>query len=76
MHDVNLDDLMRTLELTGDVADIDFADLGFDPAGVRALGARLQRRYCVPVSGEDMRTTGTPRGALALVNRLLLDVAG
>ena len=76
MRDVDLDDLMQTLELTGDVADVDFADLGFDPDAMRALGARLQRRYCVPVSADDLRSVGTPRDAVAFVNRLLLDVAG
>ena len=69
-----LDDLkqvMRTcagvdeaVNLDGDIGDLTFEALGYDSLAMLAMAARLQHDLQVPVPGEVMENTLTPRSVV------------
>ncbi|SBT42853.1 acyl carrier protein [Micromonospora auratinigra] len=81
MAPMTLDDLRTTMtecagvdeniDLGGDIADVEFADLGYDSLAMLETGSRIERRYGIRLAEEEVTEARTPRLLLDLVNRSL-----
>lgn len=75
---VELDDLRRLLaeaagvsqgvDLTGEILDIAFQDLGYDSVSIMEIASRITSRYGVAIDDELLANADTPRRLLDLVN--------
>jgi act minimal PKS acyl carrier protein len=75
---LTLDDLKRVLlegagtqegvDLSGDILDVTFEDLGYDSLALLETAARITREYRVRLDDDAATSAATPREFLALVN--------
>lgn len=82
---VTLDDLRRILleaagdddgvDLSGDVIDVAFEELGYDSLALLEAGSRIQREYGVQLDDETLAEAQTPGALINLVNERLAAVA-
>ncbi|TWP50510.1 acyl carrier protein [Lentzea tibetensis] len=78
---VTLDDLKRILldaagadegvDLSGDVVDVAFSDLGYDSLALLEAANRIQREYRVQLDDDALAAAETPGAFLDLVNEHL-----
>jgi minimal PKS acyl carrier protein len=78
MTTITLDDLREILvetagaddsaDLTGDILDRDFADLGYDSLALLETAAAIQRRYGIALTDDQVSELRTPREVLESVN--------
>ena len=68
MAPMTLDDLRNTMV---ECAGVSFADLGYDSLALLEAGSRIERRYGIRLSEEEVTEARTPRLLLDLVNRSL-----
>lgn len=78
MAPMNLDDLRRILvacageddgiDLTGDILDTPFEDLGYDSLALMESAARIKQEFGVDLSDDDVADVETPRALLGIVN--------
>lgn len=78
MSDFTLDDVRRiirscagvdeSVDLNGDVLDVEFDELGYDSLAVLEFSARVQREYGVPMPDDAPSHMTTPRLAIEFVN--------
>ncbi|GGR85878.1 MULTISPECIES: acyl carrier protein [Streptomyces] len=57
-----------SLDLTGDILDSSFEDLGYDSLALMESAARIKQEYGIDLSDDDIAEVETPRALLALVN--------
>lgn len=79
MAQINMDDLRRILvacageddgiDLSGDILDTSFGDLGYDSLALMETAARIERDYGVALADDVIADAQTPRDLLDLVNR-------
>ncbi|MER7457068.1 acyl carrier protein [Micromonospora sp. NPDC126480] len=79
MTKINLDDVRRLLresagvdesvDLDGDVGELEFQDLGYDSLAVLELTARIEQEYGVKVREDDVTELTTPARLIDYVNR-------
>ncbi|MEW1830217.1 MULTISPECIES: acyl carrier protein [unclassified Streptomyces] len=79
MAQIQMDDLRRILvacageddgiDLSGDILDTPFGDLGYDSLALMETAARIERDYGVALADDVIADAGTPRDLLDLVNR-------
>ncbi|WP_327085927.1 acyl carrier protein [Nonomuraea sp. NBC_01738] len=74
----DLKEIMRTsigveegVDLDGDIADVTFADLGYDSLAVLELISQVERRYEVPIPDEALSEMPTPAAAIDYLAALL-----
>ncbi|MEV7088429.1 acyl carrier protein [Streptomyces sp. NPDC093085] len=75
---MTLDDLRATLvacagegdtvDLSGDILDVSFEELGYDSLALMESAARIERAYGITLPEESTAEADTPRALLALVN--------
>ncbi|MEV1062966.1 acyl carrier protein [Streptomyces sp. NPDC050263] len=75
---LSLDDLTRilresagedeTVDLSGDIADVSFTDLGYDSLALLEVASRITREYRVSLPDEELDRAETPRAFVELVN--------
>ncbi|MBO0651819.1 MULTISPECIES: acyl carrier protein [Streptomyces] len=78
MAQLGIDDLRRILiacageddsiDLTGDILDISFEDLGYDSLALMESTARIKQEYGIDLSDDAVGDVETPRALLDLVN--------
>ncbi|PWR15970.1 hypothetical protein DKT69_08170 [Micromonospora sicca] len=78
MTSFTLDDLRELLgsiagvdeftDLSGDIADVPLADLGYDSLAMLELAGHVQRRYGVSIPDEAVERMTTPRGTVDYIN--------
>lgn len=75
----DLTDLMRassgvdeSVDLSGDILDTPFAELGYDSLAILELASRIEREHGVPVPDDAVARMGTPREAVVYINELRL----
>lgn len=81
MNRIDLDELRQILrahvwdsdevDLDGDIADIEFSELGYDSLAVLEVCGQVERRYGVQISAEAVAEMPTPARAVAYINDLL-----
>ncbi|GAA3105080.1 MULTISPECIES: acyl carrier protein [Nonomuraea] len=77
-----LKDILRKMggvdeaDLDGDIADTEFAFLGYDSLALLELCSQVERRYGVQISDEAVLDMPTPAKAVDYVNSLLTAKAG
>ncbi|MCG5218885.1 phosphopantetheine-binding protein [Streptosporangium soli] len=87
MAEVTLDDLRRILrdcagqdesvDLDGDIADLLFAEIGYDSLAMLETVSRVEREFGTSIPDEAVQEMVTPRTTLAYINRRLAeDTAG
>ncbi|NUR00090.1 MAG: acyl carrier protein [Streptomyces sp.] len=79
MAQIHMDDLRRILvacageddgiDLSGDILDTSFGDLGYDSLALMETAARIERDYGVALADDVIADAQTPRDLLDLVNR-------
>ncbi|WP_406460051.1 acyl carrier protein [Streptomyces sp. NBC_01622] len=79
MAQIHMDDLRRILvacageddgiDLSGDILDTAFGDLGYDSLALMETAARIERDYGVALADDVIADAETPRDLLDLVNR-------
>lgn len=79
--ELSLDDLKRVMresagedesvDLSGDILDTDFTDLGYDSLALLETVGALSREYGVELNDDDLDGVETPRAFLELVNKTL-----
>lgn len=79
MAHIRIDDLRRILvacageddgiDLSGDILDTSFGDLGYDSLALMETAARIERDYGVALADDVIADARTPRDLLDLVNR-------
>lgn len=85
MSKVTIDDLRRILiacagdaetpELHGDIAALEFEDLGYDSLALMETAARIEQEFGVRIAEEQITEVTTPRELLDLVNTAVVDAA-
>jgi act minimal PKS acyl carrier protein len=58
----------ETVDIDGDIADVPFADLGYDSLAVMEAASRLSRDYGVRLADEVVLNASTPGELLRLAN--------
>ncbi|MFI2712180.1 acyl carrier protein [Micromonospora sp. NPDC018662] len=58
-------------ELTGDILDVPFADLGYDSLALLETAGVIQRRYGARLQDDAVTQAQTPRALLDLANQAL-----
>ncbi|MFE7516583.1 acyl carrier protein [Streptomyces sp. NPDC057540] len=79
-----LDDLKRILkegvgadesvDLEGDILDVDFEALGYESLAMLETGTRIEREFGVALTDETLTETATPRRLIEAVNVQLRSV--
>jgi act minimal PKS acyl carrier protein len=82
MNPINLDDLRELMsecagvdedvDLAGDIAEVEFTELGYDSLALLELASQVQRRYQVPIPDEAVSEMVTPGRAVVFINQQLL----
>lgn len=62
-------------ELAGDIADVEFEELGYDSLALIETASRIQREFGVTVPEEQLIDVKTPRELIDIVNDQLEGVA-
>ncbi|MFF7246191.1 acyl carrier protein [Embleya sp. NPDC008237] len=85
MSELRLTDLVTILRecagedeisnLDGDILDAEFGELGYDSIAMLETASRIQIRYGVVLSDEEVAEATSPRVLLHLVNRSLAETA-
>lgn len=85
MSEFTLDDVRRiirscaglddSVDLNGDVVDVEFAVLGYDSLALLEFTARVQREYGVPMPDDAPEHMTTPRQAIAFINAQFVGAA-
>lgn len=57
-----------SVDLSGDILDVTFEDLGYDSLALMESASRIEREYGVSLSDDDVNEELTPRLLLDLVN--------
>jgi minimal PKS acyl carrier protein len=75
---LTIDDLRRIFEavagadesvdLDGDIIDVEFAELGYDSIAVLEVVGHIRRQYGISLDEDDLAEANTPRGLLALLH--------
>ncbi|MGW2560896.1 acyl carrier protein [Streptomyces sp. NPDC001514] len=78
MTQLTIDDLRRILvacageddgiDLSGDILDVTFEDLGYDSLALMESTARIKQEYGIDLSDDDVADVGTPRALLDIIN--------
>lgn len=63
------------VDLDGDVAEVDFTELGYDSLALLETAGRLSREWGVSLPEEELTQLRTPAEYVALVNRELTQAA-
>ncbi|GLW54340.1 acyl carrier protein [Kitasatospora phosalacinea] len=63
------------VDLSGDIADVPFSDLGYDSLALLETAGRVQRQYGIVLDDEAMAAAETPRLFLTAVNEVLCGAA-
>ncbi|MEU9558359.1 acyl carrier protein [Streptomyces fumanus] len=61
----------EAVDLSGDIADVPFTDLGYDSLALLEVTGRITRDYEVTIPEEDLDGAETPRAFVDLVNSAL-----
>ncbi|HEY8533059.1 MAG TPA: acyl carrier protein [Micromonospora sp.] len=61
----------ESVDLSGDIADVDFADLGYDSLALLETAAIIQRRFQIRLEDHVVTEARTPRALVELVNTVL-----
>ncbi|WP_405010102.1 acyl carrier protein [Kitasatospora sp. NBC_01539] len=61
----------EAVDLSGDIADVPFTDLGYDSLALLEVGGRIARDFGVDLPDEDLDGVETPRAFVDLVNAVL-----
>ncbi|MFF4216854.1 MULTISPECIES: acyl carrier protein [Streptomyces] len=64
-----------SVDLSGDILDVTFEDLGYDSLALMECASRIEREYGVAVSDDDVNEELTPRRLLDLVNNTVSEAA-
>lgn len=82
MNPITLDDLRvlmsecagvdESVDLHGDIADVEFPELGYDSLAILELASQVQRRYDVPIPEEAVAEMTTPARAVEVINQQML----
>ncbi|ONI77889.1 actinorhodin polyketide synthase [Actinosynnema sp. ALI-1.44] len=85
MNGFTLDDLREIMrasvgvdaevDLDGEIADVEFAELGYDSLAVMELAGQVRRRLGVSISDDDALRITTPGKAVDYVNGKLAEAA-
>ena len=59
------------VDLSGDIADVPFEDLGYDSLGILNTVGRIETRYSVKISDDVVTAAKTPRLMLERINEAL-----
>ncbi|MER6666884.1 acyl carrier protein [Amycolatopsis japonica] len=59
------------VDLDADIADVEFAELGYDSLAVLELANQVERRYGIPIPDEAVAEMPTPGRALDFINAQL-----
>ncbi|WP_299527728.1 acyl carrier protein [uncultured Streptomyces sp.] len=59
------------VDLSGDIADVPFTDLGYDSLALLEVGSRITRDFGISLPDEELDEVETPRAFVDLVNREL-----
>ncbi|GGV64882.1 actinorhodin polyketide synthase acyl carrier protein [Streptomyces longisporoflavus] len=65
----------ESVDLSGDILDSDFTELGYDSLALLETAGRISRDYGVELSDDDLDGIATPREFLTAVNRTLTAAA-
>ncbi|MEV0119117.1 acyl carrier protein [Streptomyces sp. NPDC050844] len=65
----------ESVDLSGDILDSDFTELGYDSLALLETAGRIARDYGVELSDDDLDGIATPREFLTAVNRTLAAAA-
>jgi act minimal PKS acyl carrier protein len=78
MSSFTLQDLIRILregagadesvDLSGDILDTDFEELGYESLAMLETGGRIEREYGITLDEDALTEARTPRALIALVN--------
>ena len=78
---VTIDDVRRILiecagqdestGLRGDIADVAFADLGYDSLALLEMAARIEQEFGVAIPDDEIVGLSTPRAVLGVVEQAL-----
>jgi act minimal PKS acyl carrier protein len=61
------------IDLSGDIQDTPFTELGYDSLALIETAARIEQRFGVKIPDERIAELETPRGVLELVNSSFAD---
>ncbi|MGH3932186.1 MAG: acyl carrier protein [Pseudonocardiaceae bacterium] len=85
MSKITIDDVRRILvtcagdigiaELPGDVATLEFDDLGYDSLALMETAARIEQEFGARIPEEQITEVKTPQELLELVNMSLVEAA-
>jgi act minimal PKS acyl carrier protein len=64
-----------SVDLSGDILDVTFEDLGYDSLALMESASRIEREYGVSLSDDDVNEELTPRLLLELVNNTVAEAA-
>lgn len=80
-HEMTIDELKQALyeaagadesiNLDGDILDVEFADLGYDSVALLETSGQVERKYGVVLADEAVSSAPTPRAFLGMVNSCL-----
>ncbi|MCP3821454.1 acyl carrier protein [Streptomyces sp. A3M-1-3] len=81
-HEFTVDDLKRILregagadesvDLDGDILDIDFESLGYESLAMLETGSRIEREFDVTLDDDTLTDAKTPRALIEAVNGALV----
>ncbi|MEU7587825.1 acyl carrier protein [Micromonospora sp. NPDC049230] len=84
MSNFAVDDLRRILiacageseaDLSGDISDRQFDDLGYDSLALMETAARIEQDYGVRIPDEQIVELDTPRAVVNVVNAVLVEAS-
>lgn len=58
-----------TVDLTGEIGDVTFVDLGYDSLAILEAAGAVTRQYGVELAEDDVAGASTPAEFVAVVNR-------
>ncbi|MEU3823938.1 actinorhodin polyketide synthase [Streptomyces sp. SID486] len=64
-----------SVDLSGDILDVTFEDLGYDSLALMESASRIEREFGVSLSDDDVNEELTPRLLLDLVNATVAEAA-
>jgi act minimal PKS acyl carrier protein len=62
--------------LDGDIAEMEFSDLGYDSLALLEMCNQVERRYDIQISDDAVLSMATPTKTVAYINSLLKAKAG
>jgi act minimal PKS acyl carrier protein len=64
----------EAVDLDGDIADVPFAELGYDSLAVLELAGQVKRKYQVTIADDAMLELPTPQTVVEFVNKSFAEV--